>query len=110
MSALLIDIGNSRLKWGVLDRDEIRRTGHIAMNGIRDTGLSALTSKLPLPTLPEASVAVQLTGVRPKPNWEPAAGEQRLVDLLAARTEVAAEEVAEGLRAQLGRRPEHLRE
>lgn len=47
MSALLMDIGNSRLKWGMLDGDGIRRTGHIAMDSIRETGLSALTSKLP---------------------------------------------------------------
>ena len=47
MSALLMDVGNSRLKWGVLDASEIRRTGHISMDKVRDTGLSALTSKLP---------------------------------------------------------------
>jgi len=47
MKALLLDIGNSRLKWGVLDDGEIRRTGHIKQSRLRDQGLSVLTSKLP---------------------------------------------------------------
>lgn len=47
MSALLLDAGNSRLKWGVLDDGNIRRTGHISQEKIRDQGLSVLTSKLP---------------------------------------------------------------
>ena len=47
MKALLIDVGNSRLKWGVLDGDAIRRTGHISQESIADTGLAALTSRLP---------------------------------------------------------------
>lgn len=70
MSALLMDIGNSRLKWGVLDRDDIRRTGHIAMDSIRDTGLSALTSKLPrdvdeviASNVAGASFATRISGV-----------------------------------------------
>ena len=47
MSALLLDAGNSRLKWGILEDGEIHRTGHISQEKIRDQGLSALTSKLP---------------------------------------------------------------
>lgn len=47
MKALLIDIGNSRLKWGVLHDGAIRRTGHITQEAIGDKGLAALTSKLP---------------------------------------------------------------
>ncbi len=47
MTALLIDIGNTRLKWGVLGDHGIRRTGHISREKIRDQGLVALTSKLP---------------------------------------------------------------
>ncbi len=47
MKALLLDVGNSRLKWGVLDKGSISRTGHISQNTIREQGLSALTSKLP---------------------------------------------------------------
>ena len=47
MTSLLLDIGNSRLKWGVLDDGAIRRTGHISQEAIRDQGLVALTSRLP---------------------------------------------------------------
>jgi type III pantothenate kinase len=47
MTALLLDVGNSRLKWGVLDDGDIRRTGHISLSDVRDTGLAALTTKLP---------------------------------------------------------------
>ena len=47
MKALLIDVGNSRLKWGVLDGDAIRRTGHITQAAIKQKGLAALTSRLP---------------------------------------------------------------
>jgi type III pantothenate kinase len=47
MKALLLDIGNSRIKWGVLDDGEIRRTGHISRDRIRDKGLQVLTTRLP---------------------------------------------------------------
>jgi type III pantothenate kinase len=47
MTALLMDIGNTRLKWGVLDDGAIRRTGHISQEKVRRDGLTALTSKLP---------------------------------------------------------------
>jgi len=47
LKALLLDIGNSRIKWGVLDDGSIHRTGHIAHDRIQDQGLAALTSKLP---------------------------------------------------------------
>jgi type III pantothenate kinase len=46
-TALLLDIGNSRLKWGVLEDGAIRRTGHIARDSIKDHGLAALTQRLP---------------------------------------------------------------
>lgn len=70
MSALLIDIGNTRLKWGVLDNDAIRRTGHISQEKIRQDGLTALTSKLPrrvdtvlASNVAGASFATRLSGV-----------------------------------------------
>lgn len=47
MTALLLDVGNSRLKWGVLDNGDIRRTGHISLANIKEKGLSVLTTKLP---------------------------------------------------------------
>jgi type III pantothenate kinase len=47
MTALLLDVGNSRLKWGVSDDGDIRKTGHISMANIQEKGLAALTTKLP---------------------------------------------------------------
>lgn len=47
MKALLLDVGNTRLKWGVLDRGEIHRTGHVTLEKIRTDGLGALTGRLP---------------------------------------------------------------
>lgn len=47
MSVLLLDVGNSRIKWGVLEEGEIRRTGHIAQERIREHGLQVLTTRIP---------------------------------------------------------------
>ncbi len=47
MKALLLDVGNSRIKWGVLDDRGIRRTGHIARSKLSDDGLQVLTTRLP---------------------------------------------------------------
>ncbi len=47
MTALLLDVGNSRIKWGVLEDGEIRRTGHISQQKLRDNGLQVLTTRLP---------------------------------------------------------------
>ena len=47
MTALLIDVGNSRIKWGLSVDGAIRRTGHIAQEKLRKDGIAVLTSKLP---------------------------------------------------------------
>lgn len=47
MRALLLDIGNTRLKWGVYDGTGFRETGDILQSDIRERGLSVLTSRLP---------------------------------------------------------------
>lgn len=47
MKTLLMDVGNSRVKWGVLDNGKIRRTGHVAQDRIRERGLQALTTRIP---------------------------------------------------------------
>ena len=47
MKALLLDVGNTRLKWGIGEGGAIRRTGHIPQARIRDKGLQVLTTKLP---------------------------------------------------------------
>lgn len=47
MKALLLDIGNTRIKWGIGGSGRIAKTGHITQANIREQGLAALTSKLP---------------------------------------------------------------
>ena len=70
MKALLMDVGNSRIKWGVLDDGEIRRTGHISQQRIRENGLQALTTKIPrrvdevfVSNVAGTSFATRLSGV-----------------------------------------------
>ena len=70
MTALLLDVGNTRIKWGVLDGTGIRRTGHIAQERIREKGLQVLTTKLPrhvdevlVSNVAGASFATRLSGV-----------------------------------------------
>jgi type III pantothenate kinase len=70
MAALLMDIGNTRVKWGEYDGGAIRRTGHITHASIREGGLAALTSKLPrhadtvfVSNVAGTSFATRLTGV-----------------------------------------------
>jgi type III pantothenate kinase len=47
VKALLLDVGNTRIKWGVLDNGQIRKTGHIVLSKVKEQGLAALTSRLP---------------------------------------------------------------
>ena len=47
MRVLLLDVGNTRVKWGILDDAAIRKTGHIAQANIREQGLGVLTARLP---------------------------------------------------------------
>jgi len=47
MKALLLDIGNTRLKWGLFDGNTIGSTGNIAMHTIHERGITVLHSKLP---------------------------------------------------------------
>lgn len=70
MTALLLDIGNSRIKWGLLDGGNIDKTGHISQERIRDKGLQVLTSKLPrqvdevfVSNVAGTSFATRLSGV-----------------------------------------------
>jgi type III pantothenate kinase len=70
VSALLIDAGNTRVKWGVLENGQIRRTGNIARDRIRERGLQVLTTKIPrqvdevfASNVAGASFATRLSGV-----------------------------------------------
>lgn len=47
MKALLLDIGNTRLKWGVAVDGTIARTGHVTRQTIGEQGLAVLTRRLP---------------------------------------------------------------
>ena len=70
MTALLMDVGNSRIKWGVLDEGRIRRTGHISQQRIREKGLQVLTTRIPrrvdevfVSNVAGTSFATRLSGV-----------------------------------------------
>ncbi len=70
MTALLLDIGNTRVKWGVLEDGQIRRTGHISQARIRENGLQVITTRLPrrvdtvfASNVAGASFATRLSGV-----------------------------------------------
>ncbi len=47
MKALLLDVGNTRLKWGIAEDGEIHKTGHITQAKIKEQGISVLTTRLP---------------------------------------------------------------
>lgn len=46
-TALLFDIGNTRLKWGLYDKHRFSRTGTISHAELRNHGYSRLTARLP---------------------------------------------------------------
>lgn len=47
MKALLLDIGNTRLKWGIAEDGEIHKTGHITQAKVKEQGIGVLTTRLP---------------------------------------------------------------
>ncbi len=47
MKALLLDVGNTRLKWGIAEDGEVHRTGSVTQEKIRANGLGVLTTRLP---------------------------------------------------------------
>jgi len=70
MTALLLDVGNSRIKWGLSDDGKIYRTGHISQDRIREKGLQVLTGRLPrrvdevfVSNVAGSSFATRLSGV-----------------------------------------------
>jgi len=65
-----MDVGNSRIKWGILDDGNISRTGHIARARIRENGLQVLTTRIPrrvddvfVSNVAGTSFATRLSGV-----------------------------------------------
>jgi type III pantothenate kinase len=68
--ALLFDVGNTRLKWGLLEKGRIRRTGSITHTRLHDSGFAALTTRMPrrvdqvlASNVAGASFATRLSGV-----------------------------------------------
>jgi type III pantothenate kinase len=68
--ALLFDIGNTRLKWGLLEKGRINRTGSVTRSKIRDSGFTSLVTRLPrrvdrvfASNVAGASLATRLSGV-----------------------------------------------
>jgi type III pantothenate kinase len=45
--ALLLDVGNTRLKWGVLEDGRVASTGSIRHQTLQESGFSSLTTRLP---------------------------------------------------------------
>lgn len=45
--ALLLDVGNTRLKWGILDGGRISRTGSTRHTTLKESGFSPLMTRLP---------------------------------------------------------------
>jgi type III pantothenate kinase len=45
--ALLFDVGNTRVKWGLLERQRLGKTGSIAHEKLRESGFASLTGHLP---------------------------------------------------------------
>lgn len=68
--SLLLDIGNTRVKWGLLERGKIGRTGSIRRDELRESGFGPLTSRLPrdiesilISNVAGPGFAARLTGV-----------------------------------------------
>ena len=88
MKALLFDVGNTRLKWGVAEDGEIHRTGSIAHKKIRESGLSALTTRLPKAV--NAAIASNVAGTTFATRLAGVVGAHCGCDLHFAKTERAA--------------------
>ena len=66
MKVLLLDVGNTRVKWGLGEDREIHHTGHIGQDRIREQGLGVLTTRLPrkVDAVMAGNVAGQTFGTR----------------------------------------------
>lgn len=47
LPALLFDVGNSRVKWGVLSGSRLSRTGSVSHDALHESGFGAITSRIP---------------------------------------------------------------
>lgn len=67
---LLFDVGNTRLKWGVSEAGNIRRTGSVTLEKLHDSGFATLTTRMPrnvdrviASNVAGASFATKLSGI-----------------------------------------------
>lgn len=44
---MLLDVGNTRVKWGVLDGDRLGKTGSVTHDKLQESGFAVLTTHLP---------------------------------------------------------------
>ncbi len=70
MRSLLVDAGNTRLKWGVLGDGEIHETGHILQADLAEAGIASVTTRLPrdvsaafISNVAGQSLATRLSGI-----------------------------------------------
>ena len=94
MKALLLDAGNTRLKWGLAENGEVHRTGSITQEKIRASGLAALTTRLPRKI--DAAIASNVAGQTFATRLAGVVGAHCGCELHFAKTERAACGVSNG--------------
>lgn len=85
MRALLIDAGNTRLKWGVVDDGQLEATGHLSQASIRESGLGGLSKQLPRDV--DAVMASNVAGATFATRLSGMIGAHCKVELRFAKTE-----------------------
>jgi type III pantothenate kinase len=88
MKALLLDVGNTRLKWGIAENGEIHRTGSVTQEKIRENGIGVLTTRLPRAV--DTAIASNVAGPTLATRLAGVVGAHCGCDLHFARTERSA--------------------
>ncbi len=94
--ALLFDVGNTRLKWGVLTKDRIVRAGSIDHDKLKQRGFAPLTTRLP--TNVDYVLVSNVAGTEFATRLAGVIGIHCNIDVHFARSEKAAYEVKNGYR------------
>jgi type III pantothenate kinase len=94
--ALLFDIGNTRVKWGVLDGAELVRTGSVQHSTLRERGMESLTRKLPKRV--DRAIACNVAGPDVAKRLARSIGIHIGGDLRFAKSEAAAHGLVNGYR------------
>ena len=94
--ALLFDVGNTRIKWGVLDGRDLARTGSVRHSTLRERGMESLTRKLPKRV--DAALACNVAGPDVAKRLARSIGIHIGGDLRFARSEAAAHGLVNGYR------------